>query len=124
MYPPTLSDLYERLRNYPAYNRYTNEQLQIVLNSARAEVESAVPAVADGSLNASADLVAHDITVKLAVWYLKSAVERTEDGDLPMALWRERQELTRRLEMLARMLDVPIIAAPLERLEEEPALPK
>lgn len=124
MYPPTLSNLHERLQDYPAYNSYSDARLQIALDAAQAELESAVPAVTDVALNASADRMAYTICLDLAVWHLKRAVERTEDGDLPMSLWRERQDLNRRLEMLARMLDMPITVAPMERLEEEPALPK
>jgi hypothetical protein len=68
--------------------------------------------------------MAHSICLDLAVWHLKRAAERTEDGDIPMSLWRERQDLNRRIQQLAQLLDVPIMVETLERLEEEPTLPK
>lgn len=123
MYPPTVSDLRTRLLDYPAYAGYSDARLQMALDAAQGELESAVQSLTDTTLSTAADRMAHSLCLDLAVLHLKRAVERTEDGDLPMSLWRERQDINRRIEMLARLLDVPITIEPLERLEEEPALP-
>jgi len=123
MYPPTLTDLRARLEDYPAYSGYSNARLQMALDAAQGELESSVRALADVALSGAADRMAATLCLDLAVWHLKRAVERTEDGDIPMALWRERQDLNRRIDLLAQMLDRPITVEPLERLEEDPPLP-
>lgn len=122
-YPPTIADLRSRLADYPAYAGATDARLSLALDSARAELESAVPNLGQVALDEGQARQAAMLCLDLAAYHLKRAVERTEEGDIPMALWRERQDLNRRIQQLMAALDSGIYIAPLERLDP-PELPK
>lgn len=117
-YPPTLRDLRNRLGDYPAYSTMSDLRLQQAMDAAQGELESAIPRITEGVTDSAESRLVASLCLDLAVYHIKRAVERTETGDLPLALWRERQDLTRRMQMVALLLDSGIKVRAFDHLEE------